>query len=104
MTRKSPLPLRWHIHWKAASTSVPPPMRTVPATVLVVTSFALPTRKYEYCFFAAKAGSSADSTKTATTRIFFKAASEAAGRIAAQGDTDKRNAHAVPDEGHAPKP
>src|SRR5205814_3902139 len=49
MTRKSPLPLRWHIHWKAASTSVPPPISTVPAVVGVVTSVGFPSRKYEYC-------------------------------------------------------
>jgi hypothetical protein len=43
------LPLRWHIHWKAASTSVPPPISTVPAVVGVVTSVGFPKRKYEYC-------------------------------------------------------
>src|SRR5512135_2546046 len=53
MTRKSPLPLRLHIQVKAASTSVPPPMSTVPDVVIAIASEGLPTRKYWYVFLGA---------------------------------------------------
>ncbi len=70
ITRKSPLPLRWHIHWNAASTSVPPPISTVPGVVDVVTSFALPTRKYEY-FLPALAGTTMHDSKNNTASGFM---------------------------------
>ena len=68
ITRKSPLPARSHIHWNAASTSVLPPIRTVPPVVAVVTSAALPTRKYEYCL-AAEAGATEARTRIAALSI-----------------------------------